>query len=48
LSFGFDHWGLELIGLLACLREAAPAKAGVWDMEIRFLWKKLQFDYIPR
>jgi hypothetical protein len=27
------NWLLELIWLLACLREAASAKAGAWNLE---------------
>jgi len=29
----FDHWLLEIIWDLACLREAAPAKAGAWRLK---------------
>jgi hypothetical protein len=31
------HWDLELIWNLACLREAASAKAGAWKLVISFL-----------
>jgi len=29
------NWNLELICNLACLREAASAKAGAWDLVLR-------------
>jgi hypothetical protein len=48
LSLGFGYWELELICLLACLREApppealrragAPAKAGAWCLVIIVLF----------
>jgi hypothetical protein len=38
LSLGFGYWELELIWLLACLREAAPAKAGAWSLMINVLF----------
>ena len=31
---GFGYWNLELIWLLACLREAASAKAGACNLVI--------------
>jgi len=32
----FGNWSLEFIWLLACLREAASAKAGAWCLEFTF------------
>jgi hypothetical protein len=35
----FGHLNLEFGDYLACLREAASAKAGIWILEFGFLWK---------
>jgi hypothetical protein len=53
-SLGFGYWELELIWLLACLREApppealrragAPAKAGAWSLVMIVLFH----HYLPR
>jgi hypothetical protein len=44
LSLGVGYWELEFIWLLACLREAAPAKAGAWSLVMIVLFH----HYLPR
>jgi hypothetical protein len=34
INTAFGYWRLEFIWLLACLREAASAKAGAWVLVI--------------
>jgi hypothetical protein len=42
----FGYWKLEFILCLACLREAASAKAGAWDLVILFhsIFRPSSFD----